>query len=75
MVGRKIVNNLIILIIFFFNLDKIPTRFNVAVMLFMATFTAYMLRVNISIAMIPMIKENSTANGNATIDVNIDIFH
>lgn len=30
-------------------------------MLFMATFTAYMLRTNISIAMIPMIKDNSTS--------------
>lgn len=40
----------------------IPVRFNVAIMLFMACFTTYMTRTNISIVMIPMIKEVESAN-------------
>lgn len=48
-------------------------------MFFMATFTAYMLRTNISIAMIPMIKElnNTAVNGTEAEvpDVNIDNFN
>jgi hypothetical protein len=42
--------------------EKVPVRFNVAVMLFMACFTAYMIRTNISIVMIPMIKESDANN-------------
>ncbi|KAJ6646704.1 Sialin [Pseudolycoriella hygida] len=36
--------------------EKIPTRFNVAVMLFMACFISYMLRVNISINILAMVE-------------------
>lgn len=40
----------------FFYLGKVPTRFKVAFLLFMASFTFYMLRVNISINIIAMVK-------------------
>ncbi|KAG5678425.1 hypothetical protein PVAND_008099 [Polypedilum vanderplanki] len=50
--------------------EKVPVRFNVAVMLFMACFTAYMIRTNISIVMIPMIKENDTNNTSSSSSSN-----
>ena len=41
---------------------KIPARFNVGVMLFMACFTAYMLRTNISVNLIAMVQDTSNNN-------------
>lgn len=41
---------------FYFISDKIPTRFNVGVMLFMACFISYMLRVNMSINILAMVE-------------------
>lgn len=35
--------------------DKVPARFNVAIMLFMACFIAYMVRVNISVNILAMV--------------------
>lgn len=43
---------------------RIPARFNVGLMLFMACFTAYMLRTNISINLIAMVEDtNNSTNG------------
>jgi MFS transporter, ACS family, solute carrier family 17 (sodium-dependent inorganic phosphate cotransporter), other len=55
---------------------QIPVRLNVGVMLFMASFTSYMLRVNFSIIIIAMTKpaENVTAIGNFSDDGNFDHF-
>lgn len=47
------------------SLAKIPVRLNVGIMLFMASFTSYMLRVNFSIIIIAMSKLTSPAR-NAT---------
>lgn len=49
-------------------LEKIPVRFNVGVMLFMASFISYMLRVNFSIIIIAMTSTNATEKiiGNIT---------
>lgn len=57
----------------FVALAKIPVRLNVGVMLFMASFVSYMLRVNFSIIIIAMTKKispnvtigNLSENGNA----------
>ena len=53
--------------VFSSDLAKIPVRFNVGLMLFMASFTSYMLRVNFSLIIIAMTKtttsgKNSTEN-------------
>lgn len=55
----------------FSHLAKIPVRLNVGVMLFMASFTSYMLRVNFSIIIIAMTKM-STSGVNATEKVIAD---
>ena len=59
-----------ILMICYFSvyIEKIPVRLNVGIMLFMASFTSYMLRVNFSIIIIAMTNANVTEkmNGNQT---------
>jgi ACS family sodium-dependent inorganic phosphate cotransporter len=47
----------------FISIDKIPARLNVALMLFLASFCSYMLRVNFSIIIIKM---SADTNVNAT---------
>jgi ACS family sodium-dependent inorganic phosphate cotransporter len=50
--------------ILFFHADGIPKRLNVAIMLFMACFISYMLRVNMSVnilAMVNAVASNSSA--------------
>lgn len=42
--------------------EKIPARFNVGVMLFMACFTSYMLRTNISINLIAMVEDSNNGS-------------
>jgi hypothetical protein len=55
---------------FFSFLGKIPARFNVAVMLFMACFTAYMLRTNISINLIAMVQDSNNSTNGSLPDVS-----
>lgn len=51
-------------------IDKIPTRFNVAMMLFMACFVAYMVRVNISVNILAMVvPDNKTGEAEEPPDV------
>uniref|UniRef100_A0A336LRM6 CSON010445 protein n=1 Tax=Culicoides sonorensis TaxID=179676 RepID=A0A336LRM6_CULSO len=45
--------------------DKVPARFNVGIMLFMACFIAYMVRVNISVNILAMVMPDNKT-GNAT---------
>lgn len=49
------------------HLDKIPTRMNVGLLLFMACFISYMLRVNFSIIIIKMSADTNTTK---TIQIN-----
>lgn len=49
-------------IFYLLRLEKIPARFNVGLMLFMACFTSYMLRTNISINLIAMVQETNSNN-------------
>lgn len=49
------------------HLDKIPTRLNVGLLLFMACFISYMLRVNFSIIIIKM---SADTNATTTIQIN-----
>lgn len=51
--------------------DKIPARLNVGVMLFMACFITYMLRVNISINIIAMVKDTTIINANNTNNISL----
>ena len=66
-------------------LDKIPVRLNVGVMLFMASFISYMLRVNFSITLIGMVEPSASeklvetlsegANGTTTEVSTIEMEH
>lgn len=58
----------------FFFPAKIPARFNVGVMLFMACFTAYMLRTNISINLIAMVEDTNNNTNGPLPDVTKTIF-
>lgn len=49
--------------------DKIPSRLNVGLLLFMTSFVTYMLRVNFSIVIIKMTTSNSTTEAS---DINLD---
>lgn len=58
---------------YFFSIpEKIPTRFNVGVMLFMACFISYMLRVNISINILAMV-EPTNLHENKTLAAAPDV--
>lgn len=60
----------------FVSLAKIPVRLNVGIMLFMASFTSYMLRVNFSIIIIAMTKLSPpVSSGNGTESLIVDPFH
>lgn len=54
---------------------KIPSRFNVAVMLFMACFTSYMLRTNISINLIAMVQDTNNSTNSSLPDVRENYVH
>lgn len=49
---------------------NLPVRLNVGVMLFMASFTSYMLRVNFSIIIIAMTKASNVTMDNSTDSVH-----
>lgn len=63
--------------LFIFALANLPVRLNVGVMLFMASFTSYMLRVNFSIIIIAMTKSvtSNVTNGNITDTFDDDHFN
>lgn len=46
--------------------DGIPTRLNVALMIFLSCFISYMMRVNLSINIIAMVQQKSDDGGNST---------
>lgn len=50
---------------------KIPVRLNIGLMLFAACFVSYMLRVNMSINILAMVKSSSYANATAPVDIDV----
>lgn len=53
-------------------LDKIPARFNVGIMAFFVTFISYVLRANLSMSILGMVKDqNPNVSGIARTFLNI----
>lgn len=61
--------------VFFFSIftDRIPARLNIGLMLFSACFISYMLRVNMSINILAMVKSKPSINETETTPIEHDV--